>query len=139
MSDHRLWPAVIHHISDFLGFAVPVDRHAVGAEALRRIARLEKAKWLRSAMPIASPVPTPSSPRPVAAHAARSISVSRDISRGPLIARPSAISAIAVLPKLSASARGRNTTKIVLFRPKRPRRPGIIVRYFNGLRGKIVT
>jgi len=44
MSDHRLWPAVIHHISDFLGFAVPVDRHAVGAEALRRIARLEKGK-----------------------------------------------------------------------------------------------
>ena len=77
MSDHRLGAAVVQHISNFLGFAVPVDRHAVGAETLRGIARLEKAKSLRSAMPIALPVPTPSSPSPVAAHAARSISASR--------------------------------------------------------------
>jgi hypothetical protein len=77
MSAHRLGPAVVQHISDFLGFAVPVDRHAVGAGALRRKLALKKAKSLRSAMPIALPVPTPSSPSPVAAHAARSISASR--------------------------------------------------------------
>jgi hypothetical protein len=31
-------------MGDLLGLAVPIDRHAVGAEALRRIARLEKGK-----------------------------------------------------------------------------------------------
>src|SRR5271167_361180 len=45
-------------------------------------------------MPIASPAPMPSSPSPVAAQAARSISVSRDISRAPLITRPSAIAVL---------------------------------------------
>src|SRR5271166_1514908 len=48
-------------------------------------------------MPIASPAPTPSAPSPVAAHAARSISVSRDIFRVPLITRPSAIAATVML------------------------------------------
>jgi hypothetical protein len=35
---------------------------------------------------------------------------------------------------LSGIRRGRKTTKIMLFRPKRPRRSGIIIRYFNSLR-----
>ena len=132
MSDHRLVPAVVQHISDFLGFAVPVDRHAVGAEALRRMAQFDEG----------SVVAQHDADRVAGADAEFAQSgrrtrctlhrrVARFLPRAADHAA-NAISAVAVLPKLSASARGRNTTKIVFFRPKRPRRPGIIVRYFNG-------
>ena len=44
MRDDRLGAAIVQHIGDLLGFAVPVDRHAVGAKPLCGIARLEECK-----------------------------------------------------------------------------------------------
>src|SRR5712671_2636792 len=42
MRQHRLGTAVMQYVSDLRSLAVPVDRHAVRAEPLRRIARLEE-------------------------------------------------------------------------------------------------
>jgi hypothetical protein len=44
LADHPLAPQSFGTIDDLPGLAVPINRHAVDAEALRRIARLEDGK-----------------------------------------------------------------------------------------------
>ena len=44
MRHYYLGTAILQYIGDLGGLAVPVDRHAIGAEPLRRIARLKERK-----------------------------------------------------------------------------------------------
>src|SRR6516165_11625479 len=44
MRDNRLGTAVVQHIGDLRGLAVPVDRYAIGTETLCGKARLEEGK-----------------------------------------------------------------------------------------------
>ena len=97
MADQHLGAAIAQDVGDLLGLEVPVDRHGVGGQPLRRDRGFEEGEIVAQEQRDRIAGVTPRSMKPCAARAARSSSCCFVRRRSPLT-RPSMVACVISLP-----------------------------------------